>query len=99
MKEYYQMSRTEAQKSVNGSTHPLSQDQIKKNQEKYGPNALVEEKKKSILQIFLEQYKDFLVIILIAAAACFRASWRDRKRNRYFSGYYHERYFRYGSDH
>ena len=68
MKENYQMSRTEAQKSVNGSTHPLSQDQIKKNQEKYGPNALVEEKKKSILQIFLEQYKDFLVIILIAAA-------------------------------
>ena len=68
MQEYSQMSRTEAQKSVNGSTHPLSQDQIKKNQEKYGPNALVEEKKKSILQIFLEQYKDFLVIILIAAA-------------------------------
>ena len=68
MKEYYQMSRTEAQKAVNGSTHPLSEDQIKKNQQKYGPNALVEEKKKSILQIFLEQYKDFLVIILIAAA-------------------------------
>ena len=68
MKEYYQMSRTEAQNSVNGSTHPLSEDQIKKNQQKYGPNALVEEKKKSILQIFLEQYKDFLVIILIVAA-------------------------------
>ena len=68
MKEYYQMSRTEAQKAVNGSTHPLSEEQIKKNQEKYGPNALVEEKKKSILQIFLEQYKDFLVIILIIAA-------------------------------
>ena len=28
----------------------------------------MEEKKKSILQIFLEQYKDFLVIILIVAA-------------------------------
>ena len=98
MKEYYQMSRTEAQKSVNGSTHPLSQDQIKKNQEKYGPNALVEEKKKSILQIFLEQYKDFLVIILIAAAIV-SGLLGDRKRNRYFSGYYHERYFRYGSDH
>ena len=62
MKEYYQMSRTEAQKAVNGSTHPLSEEQIKKNQEKYGPNALVEEKKKSILQIFLEQYKDFLAV-------------------------------------
>ena len=43
MKEYYQMSRTEAQKAVNGSTHPLSEEQIKKNQEKYGPNALKEE--------------------------------------------------------
>ena len=68
MKEYYQMSRTEAQKAVNGSTHPLSEDQIKQNQKKYGPNALVEEKKKSIPQIFLEQFKDFLVIILIVAA-------------------------------
>ena len=36
MKEYYQMSRAEAQKTVNGSTHPLSEGQIKKNQQKYG---------------------------------------------------------------
>lgn len=68
MKQYYQMSRTEAQKAVNGSTQPLTNEQVKKNQETYGPNALTEEKKKSILQIFLEQYKDFLVMILIVAA-------------------------------
>ena len=68
MKEYYQMSRTEAQKAVNGSTQPLTEEQVKKNQEKYGPNALAEGKKKTIPQIFLEQYKDFLVIILIVAA-------------------------------
>ena len=68
MKEFYQMSRTEAQKTINGSTQPLTNEQIKANQEKYGPNALLEEKKKSIPQIFLEQYKDFLVIILIVAA-------------------------------
>ena len=55
MKQYYQMSRTEAQKAVNGSTQPLTNEQVKKNQETYGPNALTEEKKKSILQIFLEQ--------------------------------------------
>ena len=68
MKEYYQMARTEAQKAVNGSTQPLTEEQVKKNQEKYGPNALAEGKKKTVPQIFLEQYKDFLVIILIVAA-------------------------------
>ena len=68
MKEYYQMSRTEVQKAVNGSTQPLTEEQVKKNQEKYGPNALAEGKKKTVPQIFLEQYKDFLVIILIIAA-------------------------------
>ena len=55
MKEYYQMSRTEVQKAVNGSTQPLTEEQVKKNQEKYGPNALAEGKKKTVPQIFLEQ--------------------------------------------
>ncbi|MEF2879915.1 MAG: cation-translocating P-type ATPase [Blautia sp.] len=68
MKQYYQMSRTEVQKTINGSTQPLTDEQVKQNQEKYGPNALAEGKKKSVPQIFLEQYKDFLVIILIVAA-------------------------------
>ncbi len=46
----------------------LTGRQVKENQEKYGFNELVEGKKKNILKVFLEQFMDFLVIILIAAA-------------------------------
>ena len=35
---------------------------------KYGPNALAEGSKKSVVQVFFEQFKDLLVVILIAAA-------------------------------
>ena len=55
-------------KELNGSTDPLTDEQVREHKEKYGPNELVEGKKKTVLQIFLEQYKDFLVIILIIAA-------------------------------
>ena len=35
---------------------------------KHGPNALAEGSKKSVVQVFFEQFKDLLVVILIAAA-------------------------------
>ena len=68
MKNYYQLSAEETMKELNGSTDPLTDEQVREHKEKYGPNELVEGKKKTVLQIFLEQYKDFLVIILIIAA-------------------------------
>lgn len=68
MKEYYNEAQTEVRKRVNGSLKPLTSKQVEANQKKYGLNELVETKGKSIPVIFLEQFKDFLVIILIFAA-------------------------------
>lgn len=68
MKEFYKMTADEVKLEVNGTTEPLSDEQVEANKVKYGANELAEGKKKSKLQIFLEQFKDFLVIILIIAA-------------------------------
>ena len=68
MKEFYQMSENDVRLQINGGLEPLTDQQVKSNREKYGPNELAEGKKKSTLRIFLEQFKDFLVIILIIAA-------------------------------
>ena len=68
MSAFYNKDIDSVRQEVNGSLEPLSNQQVKINQEKYGLNELVETKAKSIPMIFLEQYKDFLVIILIVAA-------------------------------
>ncbi|GFT14275.1 hypothetical protein NPIL_195961 [Nephila pilipes] len=46
----------------------LSLDQVKKNQDKYGPNELPAEEGKSLLQLIIEQFDDLLVKILLLAA-------------------------------
>ena len=68
MKEIYQQTVEEVFERVKGSISGLTSDQVKSSREKCGWNELAEGKNKSILQIFLEQYKDFLVLILIASA-------------------------------
>lgn len=68
MKNYYNYSPKEVRKQINNSYEPLTDLEVKQNQEKYGKNEIVEGKKKSKLQIFFEQFNDFLVIVLICAA-------------------------------
>ncbi|MBE5805236.1 MAG: cation-translocating P-type ATPase [Clostridiales bacterium] len=46
----------------------LTDEQVRKNREKYGYNELKAQKKKSIFVKFLEQFKDFMIIVLIIAA-------------------------------
>ncbi|MEA3366849.1 MAG: calcium-translocating P-type ATPase, PMCA-type, partial [Planctomycetota bacterium] len=46
----------------------LSDEEVRARLQRYGRNVLPEEKKKSLLGMFLAQFKDFLVLILVAAA-------------------------------
>lgn len=69
MKAYYRESKEELIKELGaneeqGLTNKAAQEKLAQ----VGPNALVEGKKKSVLEVFLEQFKDLMVIILIIAA-------------------------------
>ena len=64
----YQMKKEDVLKMLGTDENGLTQNQAKENQKKYGKNELAEGKKKNPFLLFLEQYKDFLVIILIIAA-------------------------------
>ena len=46
----------------------LSNEEVQKRREKYGLNELQQKKKKSLLKRFIDQFKDFSIIILIIAA-------------------------------
>ena len=50
------------------SENGLNESEIKKRQKKYGPNELEEQKVKSPLFLFLEQFVDVLIALLIIAA-------------------------------
>ena len=68
MKFWYQMSKDEVLEKLSVTSEGLSSEKAQELLETNGENVLKEGKKKTILQIFLSQFADLLVIILIAAA-------------------------------
>ena len=68
MKNYFSKPYEEVLKEFNVSKDGLSDKQLSENLEKFGLNQLTEKKKQTVLQVFLSQFKDLLVLILIAAA-------------------------------
>ena len=65
---YYSKTTSQALEAQQVDRKGLTDQQARARLDQYGPNKLSEGKKKSVLQIFLEQFKDLLVIILIVAA-------------------------------
>ena len=68
MNEHYRQKPEELCQELGTCPEGLSSETAAKHLEQYGKNAIAEAKKKPTWLIFLEQFKDFLVIILIIAA-------------------------------
>ncbi len=67
MKEIYQMSKEELFQSY-GDGSGLTEEKAKQILEQEGENVLEETGKKSVFAVFLEQFADLLVVILLVAA-------------------------------
>lgn len=68
MKTFYNVNPDEILKEFNSSALGLDDTQVSLNREKYGKNKLEEKEEKNLIEIFVEQFKDLLVIILILSA-------------------------------
>ena len=67
MKEVYQQTKQELFEMF-GSAEGHTEETAKNLRKKYGENVLEEKKKKNVFRVFLEQFKDLLVFILIVVA-------------------------------
>lgn len=68
MKEWYQQTKEELLEHFRVTEHGLTGEEAGQRLAENGENVLKEGKRKSILQVFFEQFCDLLVVILIIAA-------------------------------
>jgi len=68
-KQWHSMKIDEAMRELNAKMDGLSSEEVQKRLEEFGPNELKKEKGKSPVRLFLEQFTDILIIILLIATA------------------------------
>lgn len=68
MNNYWTSTKETVFKELETTQEGLSDSEVAKRLEKYGENKLLEEKRKSIARVFVEQFADVLVAILVIAA-------------------------------
>ena len=73
-KTYFNQTPEQALADVQATAQGLTTEQAQQRLAEHGKNQLAEGKKKKVWQVFLEQFKDLLVLILIAAACVSMAS-------------------------
>lgn len=66
--QYYRASAQEVMEKLDVTPQGLTDYEVRLRHKEHGYNELKESKQKNAVQVFVEQFQDFLVIILIAAA-------------------------------
>jgi Ca2+-transporting ATPase len=66
--DWQQLDRDAVIQRLQSSDTGLDSEEARRRCEQYGPNQLVEKGRKSLWTMFLDQFKDFMIIVLIAAA-------------------------------
>lgn len=69
MGDWYQCTGAEVERQFETTDQGLIEKQVRQRTKQYGPNALKESRRKPAWRVFLEQFQDLLVVILIGAAA------------------------------
>ena len=67
-KTWHNLSVSEVVESLNSGIQGLTRDEAERRLTQFGPNELVEKGKTHPWMLFLEQFKNFLIIILLVAA-------------------------------
>ncbi|HET7319297.1 MAG TPA: cation-translocating P-type ATPase [Nitrospirota bacterium] len=63
------MTVKDALVELNAGSNGLSAEEARERLVRYGPNELVEKKRRTAVRMFLGQFTDFMILVLIAAAA------------------------------
>ena len=85
---WFNKSVEETVKKLNtNNTLGLTAEEVEKRKQKYGLNELEKGKKTPLIVKFLEQFKDFMIIVLIIAVLSEKNenefNWKNRMHNRF----------------
>ena len=66
--DWHRLDAGEAAQTLASSAEGLTDEAARERLARYGPNALVEKRRKPVWRMLLDQFKDFMILVLIAAA-------------------------------
>lgn len=65
---WHQLKTDQVMEKLRSSDKGLSENEVQKRLLEHGPNELTESARKTVFMMFLDQFKDFMILVLIAAA-------------------------------